>query len=1248
MKGRGVILKITAVVVLFLLVIAAVGQANVKIYSEEELYTAGKGGSSGAWEDTFNDASKIDPNPPGSGMSDNYEVSGGSVKMINTYEAWTDPDFTKMKVIDVTNSAGQTLYDYALDLTIPYDSDMQSDYDDLRFVHEYDTDEWLSYWIESYDSSQAEVWVSIPTLQIGTTELYMFYGNSDADSESDFGGVFSDWEEEWDDDEQVTNHANNEGTWDPDVCFNDDDDEFLVAWEEGQAYYPPWTWGFKQEIRASIYDSSGSKLVNDKLVYKDSNTFYRNENPSIAYGNEKWFVAWQRWDPGANPSDSTLNIRARFVERSGTSLSLGSVITVCNENNIQADPTVTYDSTNNRFFVCWEDARDGTSDYQIYGKLYNANTGQQIGSEKTIADGSKNEVEPWVTFDPVNSQYFIVWEEGETANNGPFRIAGAIYDDDIGSTPVWSGTIDQPDGYPNDDLDYNFPCVYFNSETEEYLVTWNDDDISDGDWWGDVYGKIINPSGGTVADTFTISEGEYVRTDIKTYSMSDFDDPYFVTYDNNLKIWGKFVTADGETSSTDVKLSVSTDPDMVADWANMDFGDGKIFVAWEDLRVDYPAQYDDYYPDVFVNLWELTVQSGLSVSYSIGDEISQVLLAHVTSIEIEKGASSTWDTFSATGSDSGLEYSILDGDTGNILIAIISPGGSLSEVTADSIRLMATFTRDDPSSTPEVEYWSVNWITNNPPNTPSNPDPEDGETDVEVTTDVSWTCSDPDGDDLEYDVYFGDYSPPPQVSTGQTATTYDPPGDLEFGTTYYWKILARDVHGAETEGPIWDFTTWENNPPNTPSDPDPSNGETGVDVNADLSWTCSDPDGDDLYYDVYFDTVNPPVVKVSDHQTATTYDPGLLEFEITYYWQIIAFDEWEAETEGPVWSFTTGDNDPPYVPSDPDPEDGETNVDINADLSWTGGDPDGDDVVYDVYFDTIDPPVDKVSDDQDETTFDPGQMAFDMTYYWKIISKDEHGSETEGNVWSFTTGANDPPYVPSNPYPADGAIDVDINDDISWTGGDPNPGDPVKYDIYLDIKTPPNVFIRDYPDTTYDLIEMSYDTKYYWKIVAKDSNGAETEGPIWSFTTIPDLNNPPGKPTLKGPMIVEVNQEYEWTVSASEPDGEDVYYRVKWGDNTLTDWLGPYESGTEITVKHTYTENWTPYVIVAQAKDTNDVKGKEAFLPVLVQKNTQSFREIIYNFIKNIFENRPILSLLQQISMLYQILIRLIFNQKYL
>jgi len=97
--------------------------------------------------------------------------------------------------------------------------------------------------------------------------------------------------------------------------------------------------------------------------------------------------------------------------------------------------------------------------------------------------------------------------------------------------------------------------------------------------------------------------------------------------------------------------------------------------------------------------------------------------------------------------------------------------------------------------------------TNNPPNTPSAPSPADGAADQAKDVDLSWTGGDPDpGDNVTYDVYLGDSSPPPLVVSNHGGPSYDP-GTLEGGTTYYWKTVARDNHGATAEGPEWDFTT---------------------------------------------------------------------------------------------------------------------------------------------------------------------------------------------------------------------------------------------------------------------------------------------------------------------------------------------------------------------------------------------------------------------------------------------------------
>ncbi|MBO8166587.1 MAG: leucine-rich repeat domain-containing protein, partial [Kosmotoga sp.] len=93
-------------------------------------------------------------------------------------------------------------------------------------------------------------------------------------------------------------------------------------------------------------------------------------------------------------------------------------------------------------------------------------------------------------------------------------------------------------------------------------------------------------------------------------------------------------------------------------------------------------------------------------------------------------------------------------------------------------------------------------------------------------------------------------------------------------------------------------------PPEKPSNPNPSNGAQGIGINPTLSWECSDPDGDDLTYDIYFGTSSNPPLKKTGH-TSKSYNPGTLSYNTTYYWKIVAKDGKDGETEGPVWSFTT-------------------------------------------------------------------------------------------------------------------------------------------------------------------------------------------------------------------------------------------------------------------------------------------------------------------------------------------------------
>jgi len=119
-------------------------------------------------------------------------------------------------------------------------------------------------------------------------------------------------------------------------------------------------------------------------------------------------------------------------------------------------------------------------------------------------------------------------------------------------------------------------------------------------------------------------------------------------------------------------------------------------------------------------------------------------------------------------------------------------------------------------------------------------------------------------------------------------------------------------------------------------------------------------------------------------------------------------------------------NNPPYEPSNPNPKNGSSDVPLNAILSWTGGDPDQEDIVtYDVYFDISYPPIQR-GWNQSETFWIPHPKLYaQQCFLWKIVAWDNHGESTKGPIWWFTTRVWVPPPGIFGPHSGNPGVEYD-------------------------------------------------------------------------------------------------------------------------------------------------------------------------------------------------------------------------------
>ncbi len=285
----------------------------------------------------------------------------------------------------------------------------------------------------------------------------------------------------------------------------------------------------------------------------------------------------------------------------------------------------------------------------------------------------------------------------------------------------------------------------------------------------------------------------------------------------------------------------------------------------------------------------------------------------------------------------------------------------------------------------------------------SGPVPADGALLPDTWVNLSWQAGD---FTVSHDVYFSDNFD--DVNAGaesafignQTDTFlvagfpgFPYPDGLVPGTTYYWRI--DEVNDAEPNSPwkgdVWSFSI----PPRTAYFPDPADAAESVDVDVRLRWTAGF--GAKLHT-VYFGDNFEEVDNAAggSPQGTLNFNPGTLKMARTYYWRVDEFDIVETH-KGNVWSFTTEG-----AVGSPSPANGAVDVTQTPVLTWTPGFG----ASYEVYFGADASSLEnKASGNPGSESYEPGQLEWDTTYYWRIDEANNANTDSPwtGPLWSFTT-----------------------------------------------------------------------------------------------------------------------------------------------------------------------------------------------------------------------------------------------------
>lgn len=119
-------------------------------------------------------------------------------------------------------------------------------------------------------------------------------------------------------------------------------------------------------------------------------------------------------------------------------------------------------------------------------------------------------------------------------------------------------------------------------------------------------------------------------------------------------------------------------------------------------------------------------------------------------------------------------------------------------------------------------------------------------------------------------------------------------------------------------------------------------------------------------------------------------------------------------------------------------------------------------------------------------------------------------------------------------------------------------------------------------------------------------------------------------PIITGPTSGIIGKTYEYKVTYTDPHGEDVYYKIFWGDCAVIVNDGPHKSGEEVIFSHAWCEVCTgpgKFTIRVQASGDNDQKSNWGTLEVTMRSGRERtiHNSLFARLLEKLIERFPVL-----------------------